>query len=192
MLKLVAALLLKLGGWTAVGPIPDVPKAIFIAAPHTSNWDGYWLLVYKVLVGVDVKFFAKHTLFWFPLGSLLRALGGVALERSRAGSAVSQAVAMFAQNERFFFALAPEGTRHRTAGWKTGFHRIAKEAKVPVYFGFIDYGRKRLGVGPQLTFSGDSTLDIAACAEYYADIQGRHPENASPVVFPKLISWPRS
>ena len=174
---------MKGGGWTTVGEVPDVPKAVFIAAPHTSNWDGIWLLIYKVSVGVDLKFFAKHSLFWFPLGNLLHALGGVRLQRSAAGSAVSQAVAKFASEERFFFALAPEGTRKRTDGWKSGFHRIAKEANVPVYLGFIDYGKRQLGIGKQLPWTGDPDTDIAACADFYKDIVGRHPENTSPVVF---------
>ncbi len=176
-------MLLKLGGWTTVGEVPDVPKALFIAAPHTSNWDGYWLLVYKVFVGLDVKFYAKHTLFWFPLGSVLRALGGIALERAKAGSAVSKAVTQFNEEESFYFALAPEGTRHLAEGWKSGFHRIAKQAAVPVYYGFIDYGKKRIGIGGKMPFSGDMDTDIATCAAFYATVEGRHPEKASPVIF---------
>ena len=83
MAQRIAKWLLGLGGWTAIGDHPAVDKAVFIAAPHTSNWDGYWALVYKVAVGIDVHFFAKHTLFWFPLGSILRVLGGIPLDRER-------------------------------------------------------------------------------------------------------------
>lgn len=81
MLKRLARLILWVGGWTPVGEIPDLPKAVFIAAPHTSNWDGFWALTYKVSIGIDIRFFAKHSLFWFPLGALLRGLGGVPLDQ---------------------------------------------------------------------------------------------------------------
>ena len=54
-----AKLLLKLGRWTPVGPVPSAKKAVVIGVPHTSYWDGYWLLVYKVAYGLDVKFLVK-------------------------------------------------------------------------------------------------------------------------------------
>ncbi len=186
MLSGLAKLLLRIGGWTGVGVVPDEPKAIFIAAPHTSNWDGIWALIYKVSVGLDVHFFAKHSLFWFPLGTLLRALGGIALDRTRADSAVQQVISAFEANDHFYFALAPEGTRRLTQGWKSGFYRMAKGANVPIFLGFLDYENKRLGIGPKLELSGDQSADMRICQEYYAGIVGRWPENASPVIFTDL------
>ncbi len=184
MLRSFARMILRIGGWTAVGGIPDAPKAIFIAAPHTSNWDGFWALVYKVAVDIDVKFFAKHSLFWFPLGNLLRALGGIDLDRGKAGSAVDQAIRLFDEQESFYFGLAPEGTRRKTSGWKTGFYRIATGAQVPVYVGFLDYGRKRVGIGPRVDLSGDPQADLDVIRDLYKDVQGRWPEKASPIEFP--------
>jgi 1-acyl-sn-glycerol-3-phosphate acyltransferase len=184
MLRRFAQWLLRVGGWTTVGGIPDVPKAVFIAAPHTSNWDGLWALVYKVAFDIDVKFFAKHSLFWFPLGNILRALGGIDLDRGKAGTAVDEAIRMFETEEQFYFGLAPEGTRKKTKGWKTGFYRIAMGAGVPVYFGLLDYGRRRIGIGKRMTLTGDMEADMAVIREYYKGIDGRWPEKASPVVFP--------
>ena len=114
MLRSFARWMLRVGGWTTVGGVPEVPKAVFIAAPHTSNWDGLWALVYKVAFDIDVKFFAKHSLFWFPLGNILRALGGIDLDRGKAGTAVDEAIRMFETEEQFYFGLAPEGTRKKT------------------------------------------------------------------------------
>lgn len=184
MLRHLARLILQMGGWTAVGGVPDTPKAVVIAAPHTSNWDGFWALVYKVAVGLDVGWFAKHSLFWFPLSTVLRALGGIDLDRSKASSAVQQAIDLFAEKDSFYFGLAPEGTRRKTAGWKTGFYRIATGAGVPVYLGFLDYRNKRVGIGPRLDLTGDPDADLAVCREFYANIEGRHPEKMSPIVFP--------
>ena len=189
MLRSFAKWLLRVGGWTVVGGTPPVPKAVVVAAPHTSNWDGFWALVYKVAEGIDVKFFAKHSLFWFPLGNVLCALGGIKLDRGRAGSAVDQAIRMFEEEDSFYFGLAPEGTRRKTAGWKTGFYRIATGANVPVYLGFLDFGRRCIGIGPRVDLTGDPDADLAVIREYYTDVEGRWPEKASPIVFPLSIGW---
>jgi len=185
MLKRLARFILWLGGWQAVGDIPDEPKAVVIAAPHTSNWDALWALTYKTLVGLDIRFFAKHSLFWFPLGSLLRFLGGIPLDRSRAGSAVDQAVAMFKAEDSFYFGLAPEGTRALRDAWKSGFYRIAIEADVPVFLGVIDYKNKKVGIMGRLDLTGDTEADLARCADFYRGYEGRWPEKTTPVRFAK-------
>ena len=183
MLQRIAQLLLRLTGWTIIGEVPDTPKAVFIAAPHTSNWDGFVALTYKVAVGLDIRFFAKQSLFWFPLGTLLRGLGGIPLNRDMATSAVDQAVAMFEAEENFFFALSPEGTRALRDAWKTGFYRIAKAADVPVIFGVFDYRNKRIGLAGRLDLSDDIDADIEKCAKFYEGIEGRWPKNTTPVRF---------
>ena len=183
MLRIIAKGLLRLGGWTAVGEKPAVSKAVLIAAPHTSNWDGIWALIYKVSIGLDVHFFAKQSLFWFPLSNLLRGLGGIPLNRSEPGSAVRQAVDTFNENDEFYLALAPEGTRSLRSHWKSGFYRIAMEANVPVVLGFFDYRRKRIGTGPIIELSGDRGADLATMQDFYGTKAARWPEKASPMVF---------
>jgi len=183
MLRALARLILWTGGWTAVGGIPDAPKAIIIAAPHTSNWDGFWAMVYKVYIGLDVHFFAKDSLFWFPLGTLLKALGAIELDRQRAGSAVQQAIDVFDNSERFYFGLAPEGTRTHKPGWKSGFYRIAEGAGVPLYLGFLDYRHKRVGIGPRIDLSGDQDADLERLREFYGGIEARRPDKTSPIRF---------
>ena len=184
MLAKLARLVLQLGGWTIVGGDMDGPKAVVIAAPHTSNWDGFWALTYKIAVGLDIHFFAKDSLFWFPLGNILRALGGIELDRKRAGSAVDQAIAMFNESDSFYFGLAPEGTRRKMPGWKTGFYRIALGAGVPVYLGLLDFENKHVGIVRRVDLTGDPDTDLAVIREFYEDIRGRWPEKASPIVFP--------
>jgi len=185
MLRRLAFLILRLGGWTAIGGTPDVPKAVIIAAPHTSNWDGFWALTYKVAVGLDIHFFAKQSLFWFPLGILLRGVGGVPLDRGRARSAVDQAVAMFEAEDSFYFGLSPEGTRARRDGWKSGFYRIAKAANVPVYLGMLDFKNRRIGIAERLDLSDNMEADLESCARFYKGITGRWPDKATPVRFAK-------
>ena len=183
MLRLIAKGLLWLGGWTAVGEKPTAKKAVVIAAPHTSNWDGIWALIYKVSIGIDIRFFAKRSLFWFPLGTLLRSLGGIPLDRSEPGSAARKAVDAFADNDSFYFGLAPEGTRALKPHWKSGFYRIAEGANVPVVLGFFDYGNRRIGIGPTIQLSGDRAADLEKMRSFYENMSGRRPEKASPICF---------
>ena len=177
----VARFLLWLGGWTVVGDVPTVHKAVVIAAPHTSNWDGFWAIVFKVSLRIEIRWFVKDTMFWFPLGSLLRFFGGIPLNRSRARSAVGEAIAAFDDYEKFYFGLAPEGTRSKTKGWKSGFYRIAEGANVPVVLAFLDYGARRLGFGPTLTLTGDREADLEVLRSYYESIDGRWPDLTSPI-----------
>lgn len=183
MLRPLANLLLRLGGWTVVGTHPEVPKAVIIAAPHTSNWDGIWAIIYKIAIGLEVHFFAKHTLFRFPFKRILRSFGAQALDRSRPGSAVAEVVAEFERSETYYFGLAPEGTRSLKRGWKSGFYRLALEARVPVILGFLDYGKRRLGLGPVLTLSGDAEADLDEIRAFYSNVVARWPEETSPIEF---------
>jgi 1-acyl-sn-glycerol-3-phosphate acyltransferase len=137
-----------------------------------------------VALDVEIHFFAKKSLFWFPLDILLRSLGGIPLDRKRAGSAVDQAIEMFRNSESFYFGLAPEGTRSRVDHWKSGFYRIAAGAEVPVILGLLDYGKRRIGLGPTFSLTGDWQKDLEFCQAFYKDIQGRWPDKAGPVTFP--------
>ncbi|MBT8099472.1 MAG: 1-acyl-sn-glycerol-3-phosphate acyltransferase [Gammaproteobacteria bacterium] len=181
----VAHFLLWLGRWEVIGRPPDLLKAVIIGAPHTSYWDGYWALVYKVAVGLDVKFYVKKSLFWFPLNVLLKGLGAVPLDRSKAGRAVEHTIEVLNRNDRYFFGLAPEGTRRKMPGWKSGFYRIAEGAAVPVVLGFFDYRNKRLGLGPTITLTGDADADLRIIRSFYESTSGRRPELATPAVFVK-------
>ncbi len=177
----VARFLLWLGRWTPVGTTVGTRKAVIIGAPHTSNWDGYLLLAFKIAYGLDVKFFVKKQMFWFPMNLLFNGLGGVPLDRGDSRSAVRQAVAAFNENDDYLFGLAPEGTRSLTKGWKSGFYRIAEDAGVPVVFGFFDYSRKRLGFGPIMTLTGDVEADMTVIRSFYESVGGHTPDKTGPV-----------
>ncbi len=184
MLAAIARFLLRLGGWTLVGEHPTVPKAVIIAAPHTSNWDGVWGLIAKVALRIDVRFFGKDSLFWFPLGVLLRGMGGIPLDRSNPGASVDRAIRSFQSAERFYFAMAPEGTRSRRGGWKSGFYRIATGADVPVILAFFDYSQRRIGLGPTIELSGDPDADLEPVRRFYVENSaGKRPDQASPIDF---------
>jgi len=184
MLQKLARLILRLGGWEIVGEVPTLDKAVFIAAPHTSNWDGFWLLVYKFAIDVEVRFLGKHTLFWWPLSTILSGMGCIPVDRSSAADIVPQLVAAFEEEEHLFLALAPEGTRKWTPHWKTGFYRIARAAGVPIVLAFIDYRTHRIGIGPTLPAGRSVDDDVRSMRDFYAQFEGRHPRLQGPVAFP--------
>lgn len=183
-MRWLAKFLLDRFGWTKVGEIPALDKAVLVVAPHTSNWDGLWLIAYKLAMDLEVRFFAKHTLFWWPLGSVFRALGGMPVNRNTSASYVQQLVDAFARNDRLFLALAPEGTRKWQPYWKTGFYEIASAADVPIVLGFIDYGKKQMGIGPTLPRERNLEQDLEAIRTFYESKRARRPENKGPVGFP--------
>ena len=172
-----------MGGWQTLGKIPTIDKAVFIAAPHTSNWDGFWLLVYKFVVDVKVSFLAKDSLFWWPLGPLLSSMGAMPIDRSDAAGIVPQLVKAFDERDHLFLALAPEGTRGWRPHWKTGFHRIAQAARVPVVLAHIDYEKRQIGIGPALPQGRSLEEDFADIRSYYDGIRGRHPELQGPITY---------
>ena len=113
---LVGRVVFRLLGWKCKGETPTANKYVILAAPHTSNWDGFFLILAAAMLKLDFSFFGKDTLFKGPLGWFLRSVGGIPLDRSRHQSFVAQAVSWFESHERFALGVAPEGTRQFTPG----------------------------------------------------------------------------
>ncbi|MBS1140477.1 MAG: Phospholipid/glycerol acyltransferase [Proteobacteria bacterium] len=181
MLKALARTLLKLFGWTVIEPPERPARAVLVGYPHTSNWDGVVALFTKLALDLDARWVGKDSLFRGPLDGIFRRLGGIPIRRDVRNGFVAEMAAQFATNPNFLLVIAPEGTRSLTKGWKSGFYRIALEAKVPVALAFVDYTRRQAGILTYLTMTGDPATDIAAIAAHYEGRQGKHPELASPI-----------
>ena len=184
--RLIGRLCLRLLGWRFVGRFPDLPKYVLVAAPHTSNWDFIVGMSALFAAGLRLSWMGKHTLFRPPLGSLMRWLGGLPVDRRGTHGVVDQMVSAFAHADRLVIGVTPEGTRSRVERWRTGFYTIALRSGVPIALGFLDYGRRHVGVGPTLQPSGDIEADFARIRSFYAGVKARHPENfAAPTT-----GWP--
>jgi 1-acyl-sn-glycerol-3-phosphate acyltransferase len=171
---------LALSRWRVEGEVPDVPRLVAVVAPHTCWTDLLVGLAVVLALGVRVSWLGKHTIFRPPLSRLLRCLGGIPVDRQAPESVVAQAVEMFRRSGRLYLALAPEGTRRRVERWKTGFHRIALGAGVPIVPVWLDYGSRCVGIGPPLAPSGDVAADLARLAVFFDARMARHPERFSP------------
>lgn len=164
----------RASGWRLEGELPDVPKLVLIVAPHSSWWDGVWGLLFKAALGTDIAFMGKRELFHWPLGTLLRRMGGIPIDRGAAADVVGQMVTRFQSSERLWLGIAPEGTRKAVQAWKTGFWHIARQADVPILPGYFDYPRKVIGLGPLFQPSADKDADLAALRAFYTPFKGKH------------------
>jgi 1-acyl-sn-glycerol-3-phosphate acyltransferase len=124
-----------------------------LAANHWSNFDP-WPLAMPLFPRRYLRFMGKSELFWFPLGSIIRAGGAFPVRRGeRDEEAVETAVGL--ARDGHAVVMFPEGTRRQKglrkrhqARWHTGAARIALEADVPLVPAGIA-GTERLGrLGP--------------------------------------------
>lgn len=181
-----ARAMLRWFGWRVVFDGLPARQGVFVVYPHTSNWDFPYTIMAKWAIGLDLKFWAKDSLFRVPLfGACLRWLGGVSLSRTGSQGAVSEMLGHFAQaqyDDRFFWlALSPEGTRRRTEGWRSGFYQVALGADVPLALVRLDYANKTVDASAFVRLSGNVQLDYAHMAAVLGTSQGHHADQASPI-----------
>ncbi len=174
---------LRAFGWRVAGGVPNVKKAVVVAAPHTSNWDLPFALAVAWALGIRIRWVGKHTLFRFPFGPLMRGLGGVSVDRRGSHDAVTAISELLRQADHLLLVIPPEGTRDKADRWKTGFYYIALAADVPIVLGFLDYAKKCGGIGHVFRPTGAPEDDMAALRAFYSDIRGKYPENESEIIF---------
>ena len=136
---------LGLSGWALEGKRPTLRAFVLIAAPHTTNWDLLYFLACAWAFGISPSWIGKHTLFRGPLGTVMRWLGGIPVDRTRPGGLVAELALVFAREPDLVLTVPPEGTRRRAEYWKSGFFQIALAAHVPIVLGYLDYERRRGG-----------------------------------------------
>ena len=175
IMRLMALFLLKCIGWKVEGERPNLTKYVMIAAPHTSNWDFVIALAMVFVYRINIQIMMKDTWFFWPLGPIFRCLGAIPINRSKANNVVAQCIEDFKQREEKLLMVPPSGTRKKVRYWKTGFYHIARGAGVPIVMGFLDYRRKRGGIGPVFHPTGNIDRDMETIYAFYLDISGKYP-----------------
>lgn len=168
--------LLSMMGWKAIGgPVPE-DKAIILGVPHTSAKDFIISYLFYTSVGGVAHVMIKKEFFWGPMGSLLRSLGAVPVDRKHGAGVAKQMIDEMNKVKTMHLAIAPEGTRKRTAKWKTGFHTIAKSTGAAVYLGYFDWGTKRVSAGERFELSDDARADLEKIKAIYSTmhLEGKH------------------
>lgn len=170
---------LQLFGWRLANEFPNVPKAVVIGGPHTSNWDGVFTFAAMMQIGLDANIMIKDSAMKGPLGSVLTWLGALPIDRSKTGGVVEQSVEQFTSRDKFLMVVSPEGTRSGAEQWRSGFYHIAHKAGVPIVIATADYQKKEITFLTVFTPTGDVEGDIRQIQEHYATVHPRHPARLS-------------
>lgn len=175
MLRSLIAFLFRLVGWKVVGAaLVEVPKAIWVVIPHTSNWDFLVGLGTRATLKIWIGYLAKQELFTWYSGWLFRALGGYPVDRSRNKNQVDAVVETFRNNSSLHISLAPEGTRSDVARLKTGFYYMALGANVPLIPVVFDHKRKTVIVREPLYLTGNYQQDMKQLYDFYSSTGSVH------------------
>ncbi len=176
MRRVLANFWLVLWRWRCLPPSEPVPdRCVVIAYPHTTNWDFPMMLAIAGRSDVPVKWLGKRQLFRGPMGVVLRALGGVSVERSGNQGMVASLVDEFGRQERLALIVPAEGTRSKVEYWRSGFYRIAQAAEVPIVCAFVDGNTRTGGFGLVLEPTGDAATDMERIRCFYAGMDGLKP-----------------
>ena len=166
---------LQMAGWRFEGELPDVPKVLFVVAPHTSNWDFILAVAVMFALRIRVNFLGKHTLFRWPLGGFMRWVGGSPVYRHSPQNAVEQTVEHVRRSDRIALALSPEGTRRKRQAWRSGFHYVARGAEIPILPAAIDYSTRTIRFFPLYQAAETVEADLATLGALFHSGMARHP-----------------
>ncbi|WP_296404075.1 lysophospholipid acyltransferase family protein [Psychrobacter sp.] len=173
----IGQLLIKAMGWKLVGSIPNVPKAVMLAMPHTSNFDGLYSIPAILALDLDVKLLGKDSLFKYPiLSDFFKWAGVIPINRSKKGTVLQASIDQMKRSQSLFLGLAPEGTRGYSEQLKTGFYYIAKESGVPIIPVAMDYKTKEIRFLEPIYTTGDIDADMQKILIQYKEVVPKHPE----------------
>jgi 1-acyl-sn-glycerol-3-phosphate acyltransferase len=173
--------LLGVFGWKVILEPPPGPRFVVEGYPHTSNWDFFPAVGWAWATGLKASFIGKRQLVDGFLGPLMLRLGVIPLDRDNTRNFVSQVADIIEARDEIALVVAAEGTRSRAEYWRSGFYYMALEAKVPIAFGYLDWGRKEVGIGAYMMPTGDLETDFEVIRRFYQDVKGRDQDKQSPI-----------
>ena len=165
---------LKLIGFKVVGELPPIKKMVVVMGPHTSNWDFVLGMLVQFAIGVRFSFIIKQSAFVPVIGTIISSLGGIPINRKAAANITQQMVDKINNSDELILVVTPEGTRSNKTTIKSGFHRIAQGAGVPVMLTKLDYKKRQLEVGEMISSDLPWEEFRTLLGESYADVKGKH------------------
>lgn len=177
--RLCSVLLFKVMGWKTDVTIPRGDKYVIALAPHTCNFDFIVGLLYSRACGFKCDFLMKKEWFFWPLGILMRKLGGIPVFRKKKTSMTDHLAQVARERTSFHLCVTPEGTRSRTEEWKKGFYYIALKAGIPILLYGVDYPTKTIRCTKQIVPDGNFDRQMKEIKTYFKHFTGRHPEKFS-------------
>jgi 1-acyl-sn-glycerol-3-phosphate acyltransferase len=173
--RTLALVAMRLTGWRIEGEFPNLPQFVVVVAPHTSNWDFFVGVMAMFALGFRGTFLGKHTVFRWPVGSVMRWLGGVPVDRASPHNVVQQTIDYFHSRPQMVLALSPEGTRKKLAAWRTGFWYVAKGAGVPIVPVAFDFPAKLIKIFAPMRPGENIDADLALLRAHFDARMAKHP-----------------
>lgn len=176
MIRLIFRFLFKINGWSLkVDHISkeDIKKSVFLATPHTSNWDAVYMVSSMLKIGVKLRFAIKREWIRFPLSIAIKPMGAIGIDRRPQGerkeklSMVEAMVNLFKEKEELSLVIPPEGSRSLRKEWKSGFYYVATGANVPIVLSYLDYDNKVAGIYEVFKPTGDYEKDMKYITSVY-------------------------
>ena len=166
-------------GWlrfteTVTEPLPD--KCIIALAPHTSNWDFIIGNLYSHAKGIRSDFLMKKEWFFWPMGILMRSLGGIPVYRNKQMHSTDIIAEAAKKADRFCLCITPEGTRKAQSEWKKGFYYIALKAEIPILLYGLDFSERKIVCTKTIIPNGEIDSQMQEIKDYFAPFKGLHPE----------------
>lgn len=118
----------------------------------------------------------KEEWFFWPLGYVMKAIGGIPIKRTKSSSTTDQLAIIARKSDSFQLCITPEGTRKPNAEWKKGFYYISLKADLPILLYGLDYERKLIECTKTFRPTGDIDKELAEVKAYFSQYKGRHPE----------------
>ena len=164
-------------GWKKHITVDHPEKYIICLAPHTSNWDFAIGQLYMRAENMSSNFLMKKEWFFWPLGKLLKAIGGIPICRDKHSNMTDILAAEAEKAITFHLCITPEGTRSPNADWKKGFYFIALKAGIPILLYGVDYEKKKITCTESFIPSGNMDEDMPNIKAYFKEFKGKKPEN---------------
>ena len=154
-------------GWSFEGDFPNLPKAVAIISPHTSNIDAWHGFAALLGLGIKITVFGKHTLFNTPLKPLLEWIGVIPVNRSIQQGTTQQIIDFINTQQQIWVGMAPEGTRKQAESFRSGFYRIAVGAHIPIVMFSLDYKNKAIHCLGVFQPTGNYEQDVEQILDHY-------------------------
>lgn len=155
-------------------PLPD--KCVIALAPHTSNWDFIIGKLYTTAIGESNLFLMKKEWFFWPLGIIMRRMGGIPVYRNKKTNITDSVAEQAKHADVFRVCVTPEGTRKANSDWKKGFYYIALKANIPILLYGLDFKTKTIVCTKKITPNGDVDKQLLEIKDYFRDFTGKHPD----------------
>lgn len=159
-----------------IGEIPEEKQFLFVAMPHTSNWDFIvgWLAVTGL--GLNVKIFAKDVFYTWPLNYICDLFGVLPVNRRVSTNFVDSVAEKFAEVDDLKALITPEGTRAFQPRLKSGYYYLAQKAGVPIVVAGPHYKNKTFTIlaarAPLASLAEDQAQLVDFCKTQY----GKRPD----------------